>query len=54
MSAFHIMFLTITAFWVPIATGLIKWLWSVEDRLNSFDRRLEIIEHDKKTQSANH
>lgn len=56
MTTFHIMMLVITAFWVPIATGLIKWLWSVEDRLSDFDSRLRIIEHVdiRKTQNASH
>ena len=40
MTTFHILMLVITIFWVPIASGLIRWLWTVEDRLAKQDKRL--------------
>ena len=53
MTTFHILMLVITIFWVPIASGLIRWLWTVEDRLarqgerlTSQDRRIWKLEHD--------
>ena len=41
MTTFHILMLVITIFWVPIASGLIRWLWTVEDRLSSQGERLK-------------
>ena len=40
MTTFHILMLVITIFWVPIASGLIRWLWTVEDRLAKHGERL--------------
>lgn len=40
MSTFHVLMLVITIFWVPIASGLIRWLWTVEDRLAKQGERL--------------
>ena len=56
MTTFHVLMLIITAFWVPIASGLLKWLWSMEDRLNNFESRLKVIENERlgKAQVLNH
>ena len=47
MTTFHVLLLIITGFWVPIATGLLKWLWSMEERLNGFQSRLKVIEDER-------